>query len=252
VIVNETLARQAWPGEQAVGKQLLLAVRNIGPLGTRLTADTPQVVIGVVRDIKNTSLREAAEPAIYFSQRQFPFRTMQLVVRTRGNLASVSAAVRDELRRLEPGLPAPDIRPLERVLEASIDPSRFVMLLMSVFATLALTIAAVGIYGILSYTVSRRRREIGIRLALGATPGTIRAMVVRQGIVMALAGCVLGVLAAQLGAGLLSKFMYATRPTDPLTLSAVVAAVIAVALVACAVPGWRASSEDPTRALRAE
>jgi putative ABC transport system permease protein len=252
VIVNETLARQAWPGEQAVGKQLLLAVRNIGPLGTRLTADTPQVVIGVVRDIKNTSLREAAEPAIYFSQRQFPFRTMQLVVRTRGNLASVSAAVRGELRRLEPGLPAPDIRPLERVLEASIDPSRFVMLLMSVFATLALTIAAVGIYGILSYTVSRRRREIGIRLALGATPGTIRAMVVRQGIVMALAGCVLGVLAAQLGAGLLSKFMYATRATDPLTLSAVVAAVIVVALVACAVPGWRASSEDPTRALRAE
>ena len=253
VIVNETLARQAWPGQPAVGKQLLLAVRNIGPLGRRLTIDTAQVVIGVVRDIKNTSLREAAEPAIYFSQRQFPFRTMQVVVRSRGaDVAGVSLAVRQELRRLEPGLPAPEIKPLERMLQTSVDPSRFVMLLMSVFAILALTIAAVGIYGILSYTVSRRRREIGIRLALGATPRTIRAMVVRQGLTMALAGCVLGVLSAQLGAGLLSKFMYGTRPSDPLTLGVVVAAVVAVALVACAVPGWRASGEDPTRALRAE
>jgi predicted permease len=253
VIVNEALARQAWPGEQAVGKQLLLAVHNIGPLGRRLTTDTPQVVVGVVRDIKNTSLRESAEPAIYFSQRQFPFRTMQLVVRARSaDVAGVSSAVREELRRLEPGLPAPEIKPLERVLQSSVDPSRFVMLLMSVFATLALTIAAVGIYGILSYTVSRRRREIGIRLALGATPSTIRVMVVRQGVTMALAGCVVGVLAAQLGAGLLSKFMYGTRPSDPLTLGAVVVAVVAVALIACAVPGWRASGEDPTRALRAE
>ena len=253
VIVNETLARQAWPGGQAVGKQLLLAVRNIGPLGTRLTTDTPQVVIGVVRDIKNTSLREAAEPAIYFTQRQFPFRTMQVVVRARGgDVAGVSSALREEIRRLEPGLPAPEIKPLERVLQASVDPSRFVMLLMSVFATLALTIAAVGIYGLLSYTVSRRRKEIGIRLALGATPSRIRAMVLRQGITMALAGCVVGIFAAQLGAGLLSKFMYGTRPSDPVTLGAVIAAVVAVALVACAVPGWRASSEDPTRALRAE
>jgi putative ABC transport system permease protein len=178
---------------------------------------------------------------------------MQVVVRARGvDVAGASAALREEVRRLEPGLAAPEIKPLGRVLRASVDPSRFVMLLMSVFATLALTIAAVGIYGILSYTVSRRRREIGIRLALGATPSTIRAMVVRQGITMALAGCAVGVLAAQLGAGLLSKFMYETRPSDPVTLGVVVAAVVAVALIACAVPGWRASGEDPTRALRAE
>jgi putative ABC transport system permease protein len=123
---------------------------------------------------------------------------------------------------------------------------------MAAFAALALTIAAVGIYGILSYTVSRRRQEIGIRLALGAQPSTIRRMVVRQGLTMAVAGCVIGVVGAQLGAGLLRKFMYETRPSDPLTLGAVVAAVILVSLVACAVPGWRASGEDPTRALRGE
>jgi putative ABC transport system permease protein len=126
------------------------------------------------------------------------------------------------------------------------------MLLMSVFAALALTIAAVGIYGILSYTVSRRRREIGIRLALGAEPYAIRRMVVREGLTMAAIGCLLGIVGAQLGAGLLSKFMYETRASDPATLAMVIGAVIAVALVACAVPGWRASGEDPTQALRAE
>ena len=252
VVVNETMARRVWPGEPALGKQLLLPWITIGPLGKRLTKDTAHVVVGVVRDIKNTSLRDQAEPAIYYAQRQFPFRTMHVVVRGRGNLAPLRAMLREEIRRLDPGLPAPEVKTLERVLQTSIDPSRFVMLLMTVFAILALTIAAVGIYGILSYSVSRRRREIGIRLALGAEPRTIRRMVVRQGLTMAVIGCAVGVLGAQLGARLLSRFMYGTRASDPLTLAAVVAAVIAVALLACAVPGWRASGEDPTRALRAE
>lgn len=252
VVVNETMARRVWPGEPALGKQLLLPWTTIGPLGKRLTKDTAHVVVGVVRDIKNTSLRDQAEPAIYYAQRQFPFRTMHVVVRGRGNLAPLQTLLREEIRRLDPGLPAPEVKTLERVLQTSIDPSRFVMLLMTVFAILALTIAAVGIYGILSYTVSRRRREIGIRLALGAEPRAIRRMVVRQGLTMAAIGCAVGVLGAQLGARLLSRFMYGTRASDPLTLAAVVAAVIAVALLACAVPGWRASGEDPTRALRAE
>jgi len=252
VVVNETMAKRVWPGEPAIGKQLLLPWATIGPLGKRLTNDTAHVVIGIVRDIKNTSLRDQAEPAIYYSQRQFPFRTMHVVVRVRGDVAPLQAVLREEIRHLDPGLPQPEIKTLERVLHTSVDPSRFVMLLMTAFAVLALTIAAVGIYGILSYTVSRRRREIGIRLALGAEPRMIRRMVVRQGLTMALAGCLVGVVGAQLGAGLLAKFMYETRASDPLTLAAVVAAVIAVALLACAVPGWRASGEDPTRALRAE
>jgi len=252
VIVNETMAKRVWPNQDPVGKQLLLTAGGIGPLGRRLTTDTAHVVIGVVHDIKNTSLKDGAEPAIYYSQRQFPFRAMQLVVRGRGDVTPLRNALREEIRRLDPGLPIPDVKPLERVLQTSVDPSRFVMLLMSVFAALALTIAAVGIYGILSYTVSRRRREIGIRLALGAEPYAIRRMVVREGLTMAAIGCLLGIVGAQLGAGLLSKFMYETRASDPVTLVTVIGAVIAVALVACAVPGWRASGEDPTQALRAE
>ena len=252
VIVNETMAKRVWPNQDPVGKQLLLTAGVIGPLGRRLTTDTAHVVIGVVHDIKNTSLKDGAEPAIYYSQRQFPFRSMQLVVRGRGDVTPLRNALREEIRRLDPGLPIPDVKPLERVLQTSVDPSRFVMLLMSVFAALALAIAAVGIYGILSYTVSRRRREIGIRLALGAEPYAIRRMVVREGLTMAAIGCLVGVVGAQLGAGLLSKFMYETRASDPVTLAMVIGAVIAVALVACAVPGWRASGEDPTQALRAE
>jgi predicted permease len=252
VIVNETMARRVWPNQDPVGKQLLLTPGGIGPLGRRLTTDTAHVVIGVVHDIKNTSLKDGAEPAIYYSQRQFPFRSMQLVVRGRGDVTPLRNALREEIRRLDPGLPIPDVKPLERVLQTSVDPSRFVMLLMSVFAALALAIAAVGIYGILSYTVSRRRREIGIRLALGAEPYAIRRMVVREGLTMAAIGCLVGVVGAQLGAGLLSKFMYETRASDPVTLAMVIGAVIAVALIACAVPGWRASGEDPTQALRAE
>ena len=255
VVVNETMARRVWPGrsvQTALAKQLLLPWNAIGPLGRRVTTDTAHVVIGVVRDIKNTSLRDRAEPAIYYTQRQFPFRTMHLVVRGRGDLGVLRSALRDEIRRLDPGLPVPEVKTLERVLQTSIDPSRFVTLLMSVFAALALTIAAVGIYGILSYTVSRRRREIGIRLALGAEPSAIRRMVVRQGLTMAVIGCVVGLIGAQLSAGLLSKFMYETRASDPVTLAAVIAAVITVALLACAIPGWRASGEDPTRALRVE
>lgn len=252
IIVNETMARRVWPGQPALGKQLLLPWIGVGPLGRRLTRDTAHVVIGIVRDIKNTSLRDRAEPAVYYTQRQFPFRTMHVVVRARGDVAPLRTALNEEIRRLDPGLPVAEVKTLERVLQTSIDPSRFVMLLMTVFAALALTIAAVGIYGILSYTVSQRRREIGIRLALGAEPRAIRGMVVRQGLTMAVIGCVIGLVGAQLGAGLLSKFMYETRASDPLTLTAVIAAVIAVALLACAIPGWRASGEDPTRALRAE
>jgi putative ABC transport system permease protein len=252
VVINEALAKLLWPREDAVGKQMLIPARGIGPLGRRLTNDTAHLVVGVVRDVKNTSLKDAAEPAAYYSQRQFPFHAMQLVLRGRGDVSTLRTILRDEMRRLDPGLPVSDLEPLERVLHASVDPSRFVMLLMTVFAGVALTIAAVGIYGILSYGVSRRRREIGIRLALGAEPGAIRRMIVREGLWLAVVGCTIGVLVAQGAARALEKFMYGVRPSDPLTIGAVVAAVTVVALGACLIPGARAAGEDPTGALRAE
>ena len=252
VVINEALAKLLWPRDDAVGKQMLIPARGIGPLGRRLTRDTAHLVVGVVRDIKNTSLKAGAEPTAYYSQRQFPFHAMQLVMRGRGDVSTLRTVLRDEMRRLDPSLPLSDVKPLERVLHSSVDPSRFVTLLMTVFAGLALTIAAVGIYGILSYGVSRRRREIGIRLALGAEPRAIRRMIVREGLWLATIGCMIGVVVAQGAARALERFMYGVRPSDPLTIGAVLAAVTLVALGACLIPGARAAAEDPTGGLRAE
>jgi putative ABC transport system permease protein len=141
---------------------------------------------------------------------------------------------------------------MERVLAASVDPPRFVMLLMTVFAGLALTLAAVGIYGILTFMVTHRRREIGIRLALGAQPGMMLRMIVREGVGLTAAGCAIGVAAAFVAGRSLSNFLYGVEPWDPATLGGVLAVVLAVAVVACLVPGRRAAAEDPASALRME
>jgi putative ABC transport system permease protein len=252
VVVNETLARELWPGEDAVGKRLAVTARGVGPLGFRLTEAPEHEIVGVVRDLKNTSRNPAADPAIYFAERQFPFRRMHLVVRGRGDAARLAALVREEVRRIDAAIPLGDVKSMDRVLAESVDPPRFVMLLMGVFAGLALTLAAVGIYGILTYAVTHRRREIGIRLALGAQPGTVLRMIVREGLVLAVTGCLIGVGGAYLAGKSLGGFLYGVTPWDPPTLAGVVAIVIAIAAAACLVPGRRASREDPAGALRTD
>jgi ABC-type antimicrobial peptide transport system permease subunit len=246
------MAKQLWPGENAIGKRLIVTARYIGPLGKRVVAGDEHEVVGVVGDVKNTSLRSAAEPAIYFSARQFPFRKMFIVVRGAGEPSQLAALVRDEVHRLDPSLPLGEVGTMERVLGASVDPPRFVMFLMLVFAALALALATVGIYGVLTYTVSHRRREFGIRLALGAQPGAVLGMIVREGLGLAVLGCAIGVAAAWAGGRSLSTFLYGVAPWDPATLAAVVAVVLAIATAACLAPGRRASGEDPAGALRVD
>ncbi|HEY2375024.1 MAG TPA: ABC transporter permease [Gemmatimonadaceae bacterium] len=249
-IVNETLARQLWPGASPIGKRIVTTVRYVGPLGARIVAGDDHEVIGVVRDVKNASIQSATEPALYFSEHQFPFRKMHLVVRSRGDAAALAAVIRDALRGLDPSLPVAKIDPLGRTLAASADPPRFVMLLLGVFAALALTLAAVGIYGILTYAVTQRRKEIGIRVALGAEPATMLRMIVREGLVLAGIGCAIGVVVAVIAGRSLSGFLYEVSPADPLTLVGVTIIVLIVAAGACVVPGRRAASEDPVKALR--
>ena len=251
VIVNETMARSWFPGVDPVGKHITMSVRGIGPLGRRLTTNDDCEIIGVVSDIKNSSLKSATEGAIYFPERQFPFRKMHLVLRARGaDAARATSLVREEVRRLDPTLPVANIQPMERVLAVSVDPPRFVMSLLGAFAALALTLAAVGIYGIVTYTVSHRRQEIGIRLALGAQPREMLRLVMGEGVRLAAAGCALGVVGALAAGRFLSGFLYGVAPWDPLTLVLVVVVVISVALTACLAPGRRAAAEDPARALR--
>lgn len=250
VVVNEAMARQISPDGNPVGKRILIPVRAIGPLSRRLINEDGAEIVGVVRDIKNTSLRERAEPAVYFPVRQFPSKQLFVVVRGNADVARLAQLVQREVQRLDPTVPLGDVKPMERVLAASVDPPRFIMLLMIAFAGLALTLAAVGIYGILTFMVTHRRREIGIRLALGAQPSTMLRMIVREGTVLALAGSAIGVVGSLVAGRSLSTLLFSVEPWDPATLVGVVALVLAVAVGACLVPGRRASMEDPAGALR--
>jgi len=252
VIVNETLARRLWPNEDPIGKRITTTIRNIGPLAYRNAPGDEHQVVGVVRDIRNTSLRDDTEPAMYFATGQFPARKTYLVVRGRGDVAQLTAIIREEVRHLDPTLPLGEVKPMSRVLAAVVDPPRFVMMLMTAFAVLALTLAAVGIYGMLSYAVSHRRREFGIRLALGARPAGVVRLIVREGLTLVLAGCAAGIAAMFVAGRSLSGFLFDVKPWDSTTLAVVLAVVIAVATVACLVPGRRASSQDPASALRVE
>ena len=252
VIVNETLARRLWPNEDPIGKRITTTIRNIGPLANRTVPGDEHQVVGVVRDIRNTALRDETEPAMYFATGQFPARKTYLVVRGRGDPAQLTSIIREEVRHLDPTLPLGDVKPMTRVLAAVVDPPRFVMMLMSAFAVLALTLAAVGIYGMLSYAVSYRRREFGIRLALGARPSGVLRLIVREGLTLVLAGCAAGMLGMFVAGRSLSGFLFEVKPWDATTLGAVLAVVVAVATLACLIPGRRAAAEDAAGALRAE
>ena len=252
VIINETLAKQMWPGEDPIGRRVSAGVRQIGPLARRVVPGNEHEVIGVVRDIRNASLRQDIEPALYFTPRQFPSRKMQLVVRGRGDLPALTAVVREEVRRLDPTLPLGEAKTMDRVLSSVVDPPRLIMMLMTAFAVIALLLAAVGIYGMLSYAVSQRRREFGIRLALGARPSGVLGLIVREGLTLAVAGCVIGVAGTYLAGRSLAGFLFEVEPWDPATLGAVLTAVLVVTTVACLIPGRRAAAEHPAGALRAD
>jgi putative ABC transport system permease protein len=252
VIINETMARQVFGGRSALGKHVATSITGIGPLSRRLIKANEFEIVGVVKDIKNNSLRTAAEPAVYFTDRQFPSIKMHLVVRGHGDPSRFAALVRQEVQRIDPSVAVGEVKPMDRVIAESVDPPRFVMLLMIVFAGLALTLAAVGIYGILTFSVSHRRREIGVRLALGAQPSAMLAMIVREGVGLTLAGCAIGVAGALIAGRALSGFLFDVAAWDPATLAGVLVVVLAVAVAACVAPGRRAANEDPASALRME
>jgi predicted permease len=252
VIINQTLAERAWPGQTAIGRTIHAMANGIGPLGRRLGSDNEHEVIGVVADVKNTSITAPAEPAIYSSVRQFPFFRMYVVADGVGTPGQLLGRVRDHAQRLDPALPLGEMRTLERVLARPVDASRFLMLLMTTFAALALVLAAIGIYGILSFTVLQRRREIGVRMALGARPLDVLGLVVRQGLWFGVLGAGIGLALAVYGARFLGSLLYGVRPVDPTTLAGVVALVLAITAVACIAPALRAIGTNPVRTLRGD
>lgn len=243
MVINEHMARRFWPNEEPVGKRVTM--KDWGP---PLTGE----VVGVVGDVKSSGLDSETRPMIYWPYPQFPTIFNNIVVKTDSDPSSVAAALKSQIWSVDQELPISSISTMEKVLANSVAPRRFNMLLLGIFAAVALALAAVGIYGVISYTVSQRTHEIGIRVALGARSADVLKLVVVQGMSLALAGVGVGLLAAFGLTRLMSGLLFEVGPTDAATYLVIASLLTGVALVACLVPARRAIKVDPMTALRYE
>jgi putative ABC transport system permease protein len=240
VVVNEAFVAMQFPNENPVGRRL----SSTGPDGPW------REIVGVVKDSKYASLLEDRTPFVYFPLSQNHETGMTLHVRASGDPASVVRAVRREIQAIEPNLPVPTIQPMTETIGGSLYVARMGAWLLGVFAGLALLLASIGVYGVLAFSISRRTRELGIRLALGAEARDVFTLVIREGMVLVGAGVVIGLAGGFAGAGTLAQFLYGVSAFDPVTFIAVPSILALVALAACLIPARRAMNVDPTEALR--
>jgi putative ABC transport system permease protein len=241
-IVSASLARRIWAGESALGKQIQMGGRDW------------RTVVGVAGDVRHTGLETSDLHGFYVPERQWDWADVQvvLVVRTAGDPAALAPAVVRAVRSLDPTQPIMHVRTGAEVIATATAQRRLTVMLFAAFGVVATLLAAAGVYGVLSGAVAERRREIGIRSALGATPRAIVRLVLRQGLALAGVGLVLGLGGALALTRYLRAMLFGIEPTDPMTLSATVALLVAVALAACLAPARRAMRVDPVTALRAE
>jgi predicted permease len=254
VVINQAMARRYWPDQRAIGQPLNYGGKymQIGPLGRTLVKELRFEVIGIVGDVKNTALDSAPEPAIYFTVRQFSYRNLNIVVRGSAPQAALESTVRAAVRQMDQDLPLSSMRSMDRVLAASVDPTRMLTALMAAFAALAVLLAGIGLYGILAYAVGQRRRELSVRLALGAEPASLRSMVIGHGLRLVAAGCLAGAAGAYGVGRALSGFLFGVAPSDARTIGGVMVILIVVGLAASARPAQRAAAIDPLEGLRSE
>jgi len=243
VIVSNAFAKHYFPSEEAIGKRLVFDGED----------KTPREIVGVVGDVRRKGLDIDVQPEMYVSYLQKPDRRMSLVLRTEAPDASqLTQAARAEVKAFDPAQIIWRVQTLEQLLGTSVAPRKFNMLLLAIFASVALVLAAIGLYGVMSYSVSWQTHEIGIRMALGANRADVLRLVVRQGMTMAVIGLALGLIGAFLVSRVLIGMLYGVSPTDPLTFTGVSVVLLGVALLACLVPARRATRVDPIVALRAE
>ena len=245
-IVDERLARRTWPGKSALGRRLAVDPAVSG------TPSTWTTVVGVVRHVRHRSPVEDVRDQVYFPERQVPRNPAVYLIETHGDPNALAGPVRDAVRALDPALPIYDLRPLDAYVAEARALRRFTAVLAVVFAVAALTLACVGIYGVVAYSVTERHREFGVRLALGARAAQVLALVMREGVTLAAGGVALGLVAAAAGAAWLRSQLYGVTPWDPVSLAATLPILLVAALVACAVPALRAVRTDPAEALRGD
>jgi putative ABC transport system permease protein len=238
VIISRTLAERYFPNEDPVGKNLKM--------------DSVSEIVGVVGDVKNGNLGSPPEPTIYLPTTETRSGSMTILVKTDAEPLDMVKSVRHMVSSLDKDLPLFEVKTLDQCLALSLAQTRFVSVLTSVFATMAVIVSAAGLYGVVSYLVSQRTREIGIRMALGAEPGKILRMVMQQGLTLTLAGVASGLATSAALGGILSNLLFQVTPRDPITLSGASLLLAAIALLACYVPAQRAARVDPMVALRHE
>jgi ABC-type antimicrobial peptide transport system permease subunit len=250
------MAKQFWKDGDPLNDRIVIGKGVM----REFAAEQPRQIIGIVADSRDNGLNRDPGPKMFIPQAQVPDAANALnvrltpiawVVRTRGEPHAMAAQVQEQLRQVT-GLPVSDVRTMDEIVTLSTSRERFNMLLMSVFGGAALLLAAIGIYGLMAYTVAQRTQEIGIRLALGADRGAVKRLIVVQGMRLAVVGVVVGVAAAVGLTRFIASFLYGVKPLDPLVLVGIPVLLTAVALLAVWIPAGRASRVDPLIALRAQ
>jgi predicted permease len=249
VVVNESLAKKIWKDENPIGKRLR---PNYGTLG--FANSTWHTVVGIAKDVKQGGVAKTTGTELYIPLDQLKLAppTMNVVLRTAVAPEALARSIDQAVREVDRAVPVVRLRAMEAVFDESIQRPRVLASLLGAFAGLALMLAAVGTFGVISYLVSERRRELGIRLALGAARTSVFALVMRDGLVLTLAGIAIGVVSAFSINRFFATLLYGVQPTDAVTLGAVAATITLVAALACWIPAWRASRLNPNEVLKHE
>ncbi len=241
-VISASLAQQLFPNENALGQRIVIGY----------PADASREIVGIVGDVKDSDLTARQSAQVYVPFVQNPFWAADIAVRAHGIPSALADALREQIRAIDSALPVAYVLPMTEVIGSSIAQPRFRTTLLSLFGAAALLLAAIGIYGVLAYTVAQQTREIGIRMALGANPSRVLRLVLGRGLRLAGIGTAIGVFAALMLTQLLKSLLFGVSATDPVTFGAVAGLLLAVALLACYVPARRAMRVDPMVALRYE
>jgi putative ABC transport system permease protein len=252
VVVSESFAKKFFPNENAIGKRITLGIDHDTAANVKSNVTARGEIIGIVGDVKQRGLASEVLPTTYVGWGTFPISDMAVLVRSTADVATLSAAIRENVRAIDPAMPVYELQTMEDAVSESVSQPRFYTTLLTAFGGLALLLAALGIYGVISYSVAQRTRELGIRIALGATHDRVLRLVLGQGVGLSVLGVAIGIAGALWLVHLLSTLLYGVQTTDKLTFASVAALLVGIASLASYLPARRAARVDPVIAMRAD